>query len=567
MSDAKNADLEERVARLERLVDALRSSPPKAEPQPSPHPGRPEVSPRPRKRRGGSRPWASLEGEGLGAEWRKRFSLAGQSEQWLGRIGIGFVVLALAFLLKLSFDRGWVTPELRLGAGLVTGISLLILGIRLDPAKRALGQALLGGSVAVFYLTGFAGFELYELVPFWVAFALMTATTVLSIGLSMRQDSPLLAVLGVSGGLATPFLLDTGSGDVNALAIYASLVLIGGGVVQYLRGWRSLLGVLLLGGTTVLSLVVTGAGAPGDLVPALAIAVFWLVGSASPILRPVRGVGPSPEEPRDFALWSNRIALAWGTAIAVILFSVLFELDTERVGWLLLFFGALTGSGAFLTRGVRLSQWPSAEVSALCVALGWIWVTGESVAFLLILLEAGALFVLVWRGAPSSLATLGHLLAATVAVGFLFYAANAQTGEVLGLREEALVRLAMLGLLVPISFRVAKDQASFYRGGAYVGLLIWFLSEFGPLEYGAQMVSIAWSVQGAVALIMSLRKDSQTLQIAGLGTLGLVAGKLLLFDLSQLDPGWRILMFFGFGVSLLALAYLVNRPKAEGDDS
>jgi uncharacterized membrane protein len=74
------------------------------------------------------------------------------------------------------------------------------------------------------------------------------------------------------------------------------------------------------------------------------------------------------------------------------------------------------------------------------------------------------------------------------------------------------------------------------------------------------MVSIAWGLQGATALVMSTRSGSQSLQLVGLATLGLVAAKLLLFDLAQLDPGWRILMFFGFGVVLLGLAYLVNRP-------
>ena len=149
-------------------------------------------------------------------------------------------------MLKLGFDRGWITPLFRLILGGGIGTALLLVGLRIEPRTGRLGQALLGGSIAVFYLVSWAGFELYDLMSFVLAFSLMTATTVLAIALAERRESAFLAVIGVSGGLATPFLLDTGSGNVIALAAYAALVLLGGGVVQYRRGWQTLLGTLNL---------------------------------------------------------------------------------------------------------------------------------------------------------------------------------------------------------------------------------------------------------------------------------------------------------------------------------
>ncbi|MAW73955.1 MAG: hypothetical protein CME11_06855, partial [Gemmatimonadetes bacterium] len=178
----------------------------------------------------------------------------------------------------------------------------------------------------------------------------------------------------------------------------------------------------------------------------------------------------------------------------------------------------------------------------------------------LIAAEAFILFALVGRGGPASLRTIGHVLAAVVAWVFLYYAANAPLDGFLGLREDAFARLGVVGVFVGCSMLVEKNLAPRYRAAAYVGLLVWVLSEWGPKPYGAQLVSIAWSLQGATALVASVRNRSQPLQLVGLATLGLVAGKLLLFDLSQLDPVWRILMFFGFGASLLGLAYLVNLP-------
>ncbi len=565
MPEPEKPDLEERVARLERLVETLQHGARSERHRPEPEaPSRPQGV-KPRAREWSREPTLDSVFAGVppGAEEIRSPSLAGQSERWLGRIGIGFVVLAMAFLLRLSFDRGWITPPLRLVAGLGAGTVLLAVGLSLEQARRKLAQALLGGAIAIFYLVGFAGFQLYELIPFWVALSLMTTTTVLSIVLSERQDSPLLAVIGVSGGLATPFLLDTGSGNVSALAVYASLVLSGGGAVQLYRGWGSLLGTLLVGGIIVLSLVVFGADGAVVLVPGLAVVVFWLVCAASPLLRPVMTSLPPRDRPDKSALWDSRAAVSWATAATVILLSVHLSLEGREVGLLLFFFGLVTGVAAYRTRGVPLSQWPSAEISALCVAVGLLFVADDSAVLLLVLTESLILFALAARGAPPSLRMIGHALAAVVAVAFLSYAANAPLDGFLGLREGAFTRLGVLGLLVVGSMWVEEDAAPAYKGAAYVGLLVWFLSELGPRAYGAPLVSIAWSLQGATALVVALRNRSQPLQVAGLATLGLVAAKLLLFDLSQLDPVWRILLFMGFGAGLLGLAYLVNRPRRE----
>jgi len=479
---------------------------------------------------------------------------------------VGFVILALAFLLKLSFDRGWITPSLRLTAGFGTAGVLLYLGLRLGSARRMLEQSLLGGSIALFYLTGFAGFQLYELLPFWVAVSVMTTTTVLSIVLSDRQDSALLAVIGVSGGLATPFLLETGSGNVNALVTYASLVLLGGGAVQFRKGWGALLATMLVGGSTVMTAVAIASGEGTVVLPTLGILVFWFLVALSPILRPAILPGSAAEGVRAHELWPLRTSTGTGAAVSVILIGLVQGFDIRGFGYLFLAFGAAFAVLAHLARRVRFTLWPAAEVSALCIAVGLWLAVGDSPALFLILAEAAVLHVLVSRKGPASLSVLGHGMAAAAAVGFLQYAENAPWGTgLLGFREGVAFRMGILGLLALLPRWTTQGGGPWYRGSAYVGLLTLFWSELNLLALGPQLVTIAWSAQGAVALIVSVRRKSHILQLAGLGTLGLVAGKLLLVDLSQLDPAWRILMFFCFGVGLLGLAYLVNRPRIGGD--
>ncbi|MCG6957663.1 MAG: DUF2339 domain-containing protein [Gemmatimonadetes bacterium] len=562
MSESDRNDLEARVRRLERLVESLLPHEPPAVAEPPVTPPRPAPTASAAQERPVSRDTA------IPADVYHRpvavdaTVLAERSEQWLGRVGIGFVVLALAFLLKLSFDRGWITPTLRLAFGFGAGIVLLAVGLRLETSRRRLAQTLMGGGVAVLYLVGFAGFQVYHLLPFWVSLPLMTATTVLAIVLGDRQSVPVLSVIGVSGGFATPFLLDTGSGNVGALAIYASIVLLGGGAVQLHKGWLTLLGILVVEGALTLAAMVSAPNAADSLAPFAAPVIYWLVCVASPIGRPrLLGVAPGSRD-HDIALWVNRAAALVGTATTVLLFTALLGLERTGAGTLLLAFGAIGAIAALRLRGIRLSQWPAAEASTLCVAVGIGLVAGTWTAMLLIMMESAVLLFLVRRGAPASFRYLGHALAVGVAVLFVTGAETAPPDAFLGLREGALARLAALAMALVAASWAEREAQAYYRGAAYLGLLVWLLSELAIKANGAALVSVTWSLQGASALLYSVKTGSRTLQIGGLATLGLVAAKLLLFDLAQLDPVLRIVLFMGFGAALLALGYWVNRPGA-----
>ena len=57
------------------------------------------------------------------------------------------------------------------------------------------------------------------------------------------------------------------------------------------------------------------------------------------------------------------------------------------------------------------------------------------------------------------------------------------------------------------------------------------------------------------------------MQLAGLVTLGIVAAKLLLVDMAQVDVIWRILLFMGFGAAFLGLSYLINRQAEDSEEA
>ena len=256
--DLPAPSIEERLARLEGWVAELREEQsaagmPMASPPPSP--GRAEPQPddacvwgaelpsarRPKPPRRTAEFWAA------------------SGERWLGRIGVGFVILALAFLFNLAFERGWITPEFRLMLGLLLGAILLGAGLRLYTSRQILSRILLGGAIGIFYVVGFAGFQLYELIPYFPSFAFLVAVTVLALALSIRQEQASLAVIGSIGGFATPFLLYTEEGSVPGLVGYVALVMVGGAMIYLKRGWSSLLSVLAVGSIAVMDTAATGA--------------------------------------------------------------------------------------------------------------------------------------------------------------------------------------------------------------------------------------------------------------------------------------------------------------------
>jgi uncharacterized membrane protein len=88
------------------------------------------------------------------------------SERWIGQrvfLGIGVVALLLAagYLLKLSFDRGWISPVMRCAGGVAAGLAVGALGWRLEPRYRSYGAALTGAGAGIVYLSIWAASRLY----------------------------------------------------------------------------------------------------------------------------------------------------------------------------------------------------------------------------------------------------------------------------------------------------------------------------------------------------------------------------------------------------------------------
>ncbi|MCH8205890.1 MAG: DUF2339 domain-containing protein [Chloroflexi bacterium] len=239
-----------RNPRLERQQALRREAGRRPRPSPSGQPvsasaGAPPGEPPPPTRPPAPMPW-----ERLNVDWE--LVLGGN---WLARIGVLAVVIGTGFFLKLAFDNDWIGETGRVVLGIVAGLAFLGGGQYWRKQYPAYAQALAGGGIALLYLSIFAAYAIFDLIDFYPATGLLLLISVASAGLAIRHESVSLAVIGIAGAFAAPFILSgfaPTSGDVVAagksiqLPAYIIAVDVGVLALSTVRDWRwfTLLGLL-----------------------------------------------------------------------------------------------------------------------------------------------------------------------------------------------------------------------------------------------------------------------------------------------------------------------------------
>jgi len=132
---------------------------------------------------------------------------------WFPRIGVMAILVAVALALKYVYDNHWIhpTPTGKIITGLVVGV-LVVLGSEWIRRKGydAFSFSLKAIGTGTLYLTLWASFHIYHLLPASVALVMMIAVTAWNAIMAWAQDSELLAVYALVGGFATPALLGSG---------------------------------------------------------------------------------------------------------------------------------------------------------------------------------------------------------------------------------------------------------------------------------------------------------------------------------------------------------------------
>ena len=503
--------------------------------------------------------------------------------RWLNRVGILTLLFAAAFFLRYAFENEWIGPAGRVLIGLVTGVGLAVYGEWL--AVRGMkyfaeGMTALGAGVV--YLSGYAAWDFYALVPQPAAFGFLALVTAAVIGLSVRRNSPRLAALALAAGYLTPALLSTGTDAQVVLFSYLALLSASLLTLALLRGFHVLAPAALV--ATVVYFVAWSLefyDADRLLSTALFGTLFYAIYTALPLARARLARRLRPGE-------IGVLAAALGFYV-VLLQGLLYE----EHRWLLtgavlalaaLYFGlsrVLGIRGAAEARRGRHLQQLFAVLAALLATISFPirlegdWITVAWTAEAVALAIAGArlpsiwmrafsvvLFAVVLLMAPQALlgpfdrlllVNLRFLTLAGTAVGLAvaaFYVRHRLKVKVRmegGLWAGALVVANLLALVA-----VSLEAWDFVQG----------LSLDLDLDLAAQVVlSALWLLWAAALIAAGIRRNAPGLRWQGLALLLVVVAKTFLVDLSFLDQGYRILSFLIVGALLVAVSFLYQRRR------
>lgn len=165
------------------------------------------------------------------------------SEQWIGQrvfLGIGVAALlgAAGYLLKLSFDRNWITPVMRCLGGVGAGVVVGAIGWRLHGRYRTYGAALIGAGAGIIYLSVWAAARLYGVLP---SASGIVGLALVSVALAMIAYGINVEALGTTAALGAffaPVLLGESHTRANLLLLYLASMAAGLGLVAARRRWR-----------------------------------------------------------------------------------------------------------------------------------------------------------------------------------------------------------------------------------------------------------------------------------------------------------------------------------------
>ena len=581
------AALSARVELLERQLAELRAQPFAKSRQPAPPPPRPATTsgaedlPAPDFAKHIPKDKGSLESR-IGS-------------QLFSRIGIVALLVATTLFLKWAIDNHWIGPLGRILAGLIAGVAIVVWSERFrHHGFSAFSYSLKAVGSGALYLSLWAAFQLYHLLPAGAALVAMILVTAWNAYMAWSQNSQILAAYALAGGFATPLLLSTGGNHEIFLFTYILAIDIAAVALVSLKSWPR----LLLGAFPATVAFFIGwyfeyygafnVGEPVGTTTAF-IVLFFLV-----------FVFPTMRRPRDGEKTSTPITevflpLANATFAALALYSVLQDSHHhDLLPWVAVTFGAfylglmrlpqarvasavhLSLAVVFLTIAIPL------KASGHWITIGWL---AEGVALLWVSARLSG------SASEPTAANIHRILRrlalAALALGFcglliqpfwLYY--RIDTAFLNSRFATSLFGVAALGASAAIALhaRQHEDAASpswlQIAGASIIGLnLVAVLACVRELDtnwrhiYGnpeadlqrSLAISAFLMLYGAGLLAVGFWKRSAFIRWQALILLVFTIGKTFLYDTRDLSYGYRALSFLGLGALLMAVSFAYQK--------
>jgi uncharacterized membrane protein len=202
----------------------------------------------------------------------------------VNRIGAITLAIGIVFFFKYAVDNKWIGASGRVVLGVVSG--LLLIGVAdwlRKRDQRVFSQGVCGCGLAILYISLYASFAYYQILPQAVAFVAMVGACGLAVILSFRYNHPAIAALGLIGGFLTPPLLESGRDRPWLLFPYLLILDIYSLAIAMRRRWP-VLHVLAFAGTAILFMAwASAAGVANVGVGLLFLCIFFILFFAAAI--------------------------------------------------------------------------------------------------------------------------------------------------------------------------------------------------------------------------------------------------------------------------------------------
>jgi uncharacterized membrane protein len=480
---------------------------------------------------------------------------------WLNRVAVITLIFGVGFLFKYAVDNQWIGPSMRVALGIAAATLSLFLGEWISlRGQKTFARGLTGLGLALLYLSFYAGFGFYHLLPQTTAFLLMGLTTAAAATLALHYDSQPVALLGLAGGYLTPVLLSTGENHMWVLAGYTFMLNLGALAIARVKRWPALeylawpaTALLILGWASDWLDDETRLAAWSWL--SLSFALFFAASVVSA---------------RLWLLALNTGAYFAGTYAL---------LDHQYHGSMGAFTFALAVAHALLARGVwnrdrRLGEM-AAAMAAILLTLA---IPIQFVGFRITMLWALEAAALAWLGSRYEQPRLQ--VGAWLLFGVVFIRLFTLDAEIYSFNSAytAFANRRFLTFAVAAASmwsasrfaRTREAQAVSYGVGHMV--LLWALGmevagwahrtseALDVASVESTGISILMAVYAVALVVAGVALRSTLNRILGLGLIALVIVKLYLLDVWSLSRGFRITAFLALG-GLLLVSYLYSRFK------
>jgi uncharacterized membrane protein len=480
---------------------------------------------------------------------------------WLNRVAVVTLIFGVGFLFKYAVDYQWIGPGMRVALGVAAATLALFLGewnsLR---GQKVFARGLTGLGLALIYLSFYAGFGFYHLLPQAIAFLLMFLTTIAAVALALHYDSQAVALLGLAGGYLTPVLVSNGEDRMWTLATYTFVLNLGALVIARLKRWPAPEYL----GWTATALLFSG-WSTDFLNDQTRLAAFtWL--SITFLL--------------FFAAsaWGSRLWLL-GLNTGAYFAASYAVLDHSYHNWM----GAFAFALALLHGGLAKAVWSKeawfAQLSgAIAAVLLTLAIPLQFAGFRITIVWSLEAALLVWLAARFNQARYqigGWLLFAVVFVRLFTLDVNIySTSAYTTVANRRFLTFAVAAASLWIASRFARTQEAqvVSYSGAHA-ILLWALAmevngwaartadsqDVGSVE--STGISILMALYALALVVAGVANRSTLDRILGLGLMALVIAKLYLLDVWALSRGFRITAFLALGGLLLLVSYLYSRFK------